>query len=120
MLLSTLILGTILLSITIAGFDALFYEREANRAHEQKAQAMALASGCMEYAMQRLGQVASYQGNESYVVDGQTCTIFPIETGTGWTLKTAVTVEEHTARLQVVLSSRSPVTISSWQEGVLF
>lgn len=120
MLLSTLIMGTILLSVTIAGFNALFYERSANEAHAQQAQALALATGCMEYALQRLGQSASYSGNQTYPIDGQTCTILPIEETSGWTIKTEVTLQQKTARLQVTLSSRTPLTISSWQEGVIF
>lgn len=120
MLLSTLMMGVILLSVTIAGFNALFYERSANTAHEQHAQALALATGCMEYAMQRLGQEASYQGNQTYLIDGQTCTILPIEATSVWMIRTQVTFQQHTARLRVVLSSRSPVTVTSWQEGATF
>ncbi len=120
MLLSTLIMGTILLSIAIAGFDALSYERGANVAHAQQAQALAVATGCMEYAMQRLGQTASYGGSQTYPIDGQICTILPIEVSTVWTIKTQVTIQQATARIRVVLSSRSPVTISVWQEGAAF
>ena len=120
MLLSTLVMGTILLSITIAGFDALVYERGANAAHEQQAQALALATGCAEYAMQRLGQAASYGGDQTYLIDDQPCTILPVEVSSVWTIKTQATVQQKTARLLVTLSSRSPLTISSWQEGVAF
>jgi hypothetical protein len=120
MLLSTLIMGSILLSVAIAGFDTLFYERSANAIYEQQAQALALATGCMEYAIQRLGQTASYGGNQTYAIDGQICTILPIEVSTVWTIKTQVTIQQRTARVRAVLSSRSPVTISLWQEGAVF
>mgnify|MGYP001608003988 CR=1 FL=1 len=120
MLLSVLIMGAILLSVAIAGFDALFYERRANAVYEQQAQALALATGCMEYAMQRLGQSASYGGNQTYPIDGEICTILPIEVSSVWTIKTQVTMQQRTARIRVVLSSRSPVTISVWEEGAVF
>lgn len=120
MLLSTIILGAILLSASIAGFEALFYERRVTMIREQSEQAFALATGCMEHALQKLGQTPTYQGNETYLIDGHTCTIWPIEVSGTWIIKTRVTIGQQTARLRVSVSSRTPITISSWQEGVVF
>lgn len=121
MLLSTLIMGAILLTLTVTGFEALFYEYKANTLRENKERALMVATGCLEHALQNLGQSATYQGNESYQVDGETCTILPIETPGGtWIVKTTTTIQRQTARLTVTLSSRAPIAISSWQEGTVF
>lgn len=121
MLLSALTMGAILLTVTVAGFDGLFYERAANVAQENSEKAFSAATGCMEYALNTLGRAPGYLGDGTSQIDRQTCTVLPIESvGGTWTIKTTATVQRQTARILVTLSSRAPIVISSWQEGAGF
>lgn len=117
LLMSVLITAVILFQFTILGLQHLARERQIFTAFYNKRLSHTLTRGCMEHAINSLGRLATYTGNETYAINGNTCTIWPIIVGTNtWTVETSATVGQQTTRMVAVLSSRAPVTISSWQE----
>lgn len=117
LVISLLVLSFLTVSFVVIGISSLIEDSQANTALYNKTLAGAAATGCMERAMDKLGQDSSYAGNESLSVASSTCTIRPVIVGGGnWTLETWSQVQDQYARERAILTSRSPITISSWTE----
>ncbi len=117
LLISLLVLGFLTLSFLLVGTLSLSDEEQVNLVLENKALSTAAATSCMEQAMDRLGLSSSYAGSETLSVTSSTCAVRPVIVGSGiWTLETWAQVSNQYTRYQVILSSRSPITIRSWTE----
>ena len=120
-IISLLILGFLTLSFVLIGASSLGDEMRVNVVLENEALSAAAATGCMEQAMDRLGLDATYVGNETLSVASSTCAVRPMIIGSGnWTLETWAQSNDQYTRYRVILTSRAPVTISSWTEIVGF
>lgn len=121
MLISILILSLLTLGSIIIGITAIVRESQSTSAMENKALASAAATACMEQAMDRLGRDIDYAGDEVLDVVDMNCVIRPIVyDGAAWTIETYSWVNNQVARYRVVLTSRTPVYIESWQEVATF
>mgnify|MGYP006900781810 FL=1 len=121
MLISILILSLLTLGSIIIGITAIVRESQSTSAMENKALASAAATACMEQAMDRLGRDIDYAGDEVLDVVDMNCVIRPIVyDGAAWTIETYSWVNNQVARYRVVLTSRTPVFIESWQEVATF
>ncbi|MDO8435459.1 MAG: hypothetical protein Q7S89_02145 [bacterium] len=116
LLISVLILSSIMLGAIIFGSQSFRNETDAATALLNKKAAEAAATSCMEEAFYRLGNNPAYVGNEILAIGGTSCTIRPIVSGGGtWTIETEAAAFGLNGRLRVVLSSRFPLTITSWE-----
>lgn len=79
--------------------------------------AQSLAEACVDYALIQLAQNPDYSGNESVTVGSDFCQIV---SASPTLVQSQGVSEEHYYRLEVSLSSISPVTISGWQRVVSF
>lgn len=121
MIISMMVLGFLTLNFILIGFTSLRDESFASLAIENKALSESTAAGCMEQAMERLGQNASYAGNETLSVASSTCAVRPIILDTGtWTIETWAQEGDQYTRYRAVLTSRAPIIISSWTEVATF
>lgn len=121
MLISILILSLLTLSSIIIGVASIIRESQSTSAMENKALASASATACMEQAMDRLGRDIDYAGDEVLDVVDMNCVIRPITyNGAVWTIETYSWVNNQVARYRVVLTSRTPIYIESWQEVATF
>jgi len=121
MLTSILILGFLTLTAIVIGITAIARETQSTLAMENKALASAAATACMEQAIDRLGREETYAGNEVLDVADMQCGIRPIlYSENTWTIETFSQVNNQIARYRVVLSSRAPVLINSWEEVATF
>lgn len=114
-LISVLILSSIMLGAIIFGSQSFRNETDAATALLNKKTAEAVATSCMEEALYRFGNNPSYVGNETLVIGSASCTIRPILSGSAWTLETEASAFGVNGRLRVILSSRFPPTITSWE-----
>ena|SRR3989338_4272723 len=121
LIISVLILSSIMLSAIIFGSQSFRNETDAATALLNKKAAEAAATSCMEEALYRLGSNAAYAGNESLVIGSTQCAVRPILSGGGaWTLETEAVAFGTNGRLRVVLSSRFPLVITSWESLARF
>jgi hypothetical protein len=112
-----MILGFITLGFILIGFASLSSELQVSTVLENKERSASAATACMEQAMDRLGRNASYAGNETLIVASSTCMVRPVTSGSGtWTLESWAQIEDQYTRYRVILTSRAPVAISSWNE----
>ncbi len=121
LIISVLILATIMVGFAVIGSRPHLNETNNLTALINKKTADSLATACVEDAFYKLGNNASYAGNETVNITAGTCTTRPvIASGGTWTIETQATAGASTSRLRVVLSARSPIVISSWQSLVAF
>ncbi len=116
MLISLLILLAVLLGFAVVGMTLSVGEEQGDTAALNKAKARQASTACLETAMDKLGRDATYSGNETITVASTTCSILGVTSSTTWTIKAQASVGNEISREQVVLSSRSPVTVKSWNE----
>lgn len=117
LVISLLVLGFLAVTFVAIGISSIVEDLQADAALYNKVLAGSAATGCMEHAMDSLGRNAAYAGNETLTIASSTCAIQPIESSTStWTIKTSSQVGDQYARYLAILSSLSPVTISSWTE----
>lgn len=117
LLVSLLVLGFVALGFILIGSSSLMNSQQTSVVLENKALASASAMACMEQALSQFAASAAYAGNVTSTIGTQTCHIQPLSTiGTTTTILTVSQVGDQYARYQAVLSSQSPVVISSWAE----
>ena len=117
MLMTVLILGTLLLAVTVIGSLTSIKEGQENIGYQNKQFAKAVATGCMEHALNQLARNATYAGNEIYTIGTVPCTIYPITiSGGNWIIGVQVDMGIQTAKLKTTLTSQAPIRIGSWQE----
>ena len=118
-LISILIIGAVILSISIGVSLRSIDETKMSLDQQESHKALALANLCAEQALMKLTSVLNYTGSESIIIDGETCDIFLI-TGSGnlnRTVKTQSTVSGYTGKVKLEVSQVSPaMQISSWEE----
>jgi len=119
LLVSAMIIGLMLIGLAVAATRTLISERASTTVIEREDDARSLAEGCAEHALLKLRNNVNYTGNETVTINGQTCTVKPLLT-TPYRLQTEATVNGQPYRLQVTLSSLSPLTISAWQRVTAF
>ncbi len=121
MLISVIVLATIMLGFALVGSFTGSQALQTLTAIQNKKMAGALATACMEHAINRLGRNQGYTGNETLTSNGASCTVRPVISGSGtWTLETEARVRNQWARYRVTLSERAPPEIASWEEVPTF
>lgn len=117
-LISILIIGALVLMISVGVSLRSIGETNMSLGEEKAHRALALANLCVERGLMKIMSVLNYAGNESIVIDGESCDILPVEgNGNARTLKTKSTVSGYTRKLKVSISQISPIMIiSSWEE----
>ncbi|HLD31226.1 MAG TPA: hypothetical protein VJB41_03470 [Patescibacteria group bacterium] len=116
MVISVLILSVVMLSMALTGTSSFMREIQIIEAAKNKKISLSAANACIELAMDRLGRNINYQGNETINNGALLCDILAINPGPPWTIKTEASRGNQSAKMQAVLSSRSPVIIDSWEE----
>jgi len=118
-LISILILGALILLIAVGISLRSVSQTQMGIAEQQSHKASALANLCAEQALMKLKTVLQYAGNESIMIDGETCDILNID-GSGnlnRTVQTESIVSKHTKRVQIEIAQISPeMQITSWKE----
>lgn len=117
-LISILIIGVLVLMISVGVSLRSIGETNMSLGEEKAHRALALADLCAEKGLMKIVSVLNYAGNESMIVNGESCDILPVEgSGNSKTLKTKSTISGHTRKLKVSISQISPVmTVSGWEE----
>lgn len=115
-LMSAIIISVVLLglafTLSLRGFFGRFNVLET----EQKEMGLGVAEGCAERAILKLATIPGYQGNESVMLRGQICQIYPIlDTGSKYTIKTKVVVGQTVSNIMVEVS-KIGFAVSAWQE----
>ncbi len=117
MLISVMVLGFLTLGFVVLGIATASQTSQSATVIENKSMASAAAAACVEQAINRLGINAGYAGNEVLTAGAQTCIIRPIiALGGTWTIEASAQVGDQYARSRVILTSRAPVVIGSWNE----
>jgi hypothetical protein len=119
LLVSAMIIGLMLIGLAVAATRTLISEHASTIVIEHEDDARSLAEGCADTALLKLRNNVNYTGNETVTINGQTCTIKPLLTSP-YRLQTEATVSSQPYRLQITLSSLSPLTISAWQRVTSF
>jgi hypothetical protein len=120
-LIAILILGFLTLGFIVIGLTSVVSETQIGSVLQNKGLAITAANACIDHAMDSLGRDNSYAGNESLQVASSTCTIRPIIMATStWTIETYSQVVDQYARYRTILSSLTPVTVSSTSEIASF
>lgn len=118
-LISVLIIGAVVLMITIGLALRSQAETAISFSEQESHRALALANLCAEQALLKLENTVNYAGNESIMMDGESCEILLID-GSGnlhRTVKTQSTVSKYTKKVKVKVLQTSPVMqIVSWEE----
>ncbi len=118
---TVLILSAIFLSISLGMAVRAISGIDASTGFHQAEAARLLALGCRDYARMELLRTLDYAGNESILIDGNTCEIFDIQ-GSGnedRILMTEGTVGNHTVRMKDVIEQISPNMIILSSERVV-
>jgi len=118
-LVSVLIIGALVLLLSVGASMRGVSDIAMSIAQQHSARALSLANTCAETALMKLENTLRYQGNESILVGGESCMIYPVE-GAGnlnRTIKTASTVSGYTKKVLVTVSRVSPrMQIALWRE----
>lgn len=115
---TVLIIGAVVLVASLGIAFRSVSETKITVTHENSYRAFSLATACMEKALLSLADNASYGGNETINIDGDSCIINTLETlGTSRIIKTHATYLGYIRRIQVTVSQTTPpLQVSSWQE----
>ncbi|KKR04996.1 MAG: hypothetical protein UT32_C0024G0006 [Parcubacteria group bacterium GW2011_GWC2_39_14] len=117
LLISVLVLGVLLLSFVTVSTRGFLQETSTLTSLTFKKQADSLATACIETALYKIADNASYGGNETVAVGSQNCTIRPIiYNGQTWTIESEAGVSNVKSRLRIVISKLVPISIVSWEE----
>lgn len=118
-LISILIVGAVILSISIGVSLRSLGETAISLGQQHSNRALALATVCAETALMKLESVLNYSGNESIIVNGDSCDILAVG-GSGnlnRTVEAQSTVSGYTRKIRVEVGRVSPkLQISSWEE----
>ena len=122
LIVSVAIVATVLLLVALSSSRFLIQQLSSSVGLEDHLMAKYLAEGCAEAALASLAaDPAVYVGNETLTIGGQSCIIETITTvGSVTTIDTEATVSTRVYRVEVLLSSLDPMTISSWQRVTSF
>lgn len=116
---SVLVLSAIFLSISISISSRTISGTNNSLALQSGYHAETLANLCAEYALMELRRTLNYSGNDSILINGDSCDILTIS-GSGNNdriVKTVSTTSPYSHRTEVIVSQISPITIiSSWNE----
>lgn len=123
-LLSMLIVGVVVLTLVLTLFMLSVTELEKSSAERSFQQTRALANICAEEALNKIRNDPSYQGDESYWIEGKIgeegCIIWEIEEGnwsSGKVLRVAGMTQQHTLRMEIEVSDHDPIIdIVDWRE----
>lgn len=118
-LISILITGTLLLAIAIGVSLRSIGQTQVSLGEQESHRALALANLCAETALMKLESVLDYPGNETIIIDGESCEILTVAGGGNFnrTVKTQSTVAGYTRKITVEVPQISPdMQISSWKE----
>jgi hypothetical protein len=81
----------------------------------QSSQAYFFANLCAEQALMNLKENINYSGNETIVLDNNSCQILPIEGQ--WIIKTVGSSQNQIKKMRILVSQVNPqMIIESWQE----
>ena len=118
-LISILIVGGLILTVSIGVSLRSIGETEMSFGEQESNKALALANLCAEQALMKLESILNYSGSESIIVGGSPCDILAID-GSGnlnRTVKSQSTVSGYTRKVKVEVSQISPtMRITSWEE----
>lgn len=117
---TVLVLSAIFLSLGIAVASRAIAGATMATALQTQTEAKHLSDACAEYALMELSRTLNYSGNDSILIEGQTCLIRHIEGSGNYnrTVEAVGTVSDYTYRTKVLVEEVSPImTIESW-EGV--
>jgi len=118
-LVSVLIIGALVLMLSLGASMRGVGDIGMSIAQQHSARALSLANTCAETALMKLKNTLRYQGNESILIGGESCMIYPI-LGAGnlnRTVKTSSTVSGYTKKVLVTVSRISPeMHIALWRE----
>lgn len=122
-LITAIALSLILILVSVTLNQSGFFTRSALLESEYKERSVALAEACADNALLRLAVNPSYTGNETIVIDTDTCSIRPIKPRTPaaghGTIETRALFQEATTNLRIVVST-STFSIISWDERASF
>ena len=116
-LLIVIILGSMVLSLTLALSTSSVWSIRGSTNVKNSNQAKALVNACAEVALEAMRENNSYVGTNSVTLSGNTCNY--TVTNTGGTARGAVisgTVNNIIRKLNITTSSFNPLIISLWQE----
>ena len=117
MVITLMVLLAIMLSFAVVGLTSIVRERQGLIEQYRQKRAENAAHACADSAIDRLGRNSEYAGDEVMNVGGDSCEIRPIiNGGSDWTIQAESIVDGSTARVEVVLTGRDPVAISSWEK----
>lgn len=120
---TVLILSAIFLSLSISIATHAILNAGINVGAYTSAQSKALAEACVEYAQIELSRTLNYDGDESILIDDQSCYILPIsgEGNTNRVIQTESIVDGFVYRIEVELSEIQPeMQIASYEAKVNF
>lgn len=116
---SILIIGAMVLVISIGVALRSVDEAYMSLGEQEAGRAIALANLCAEQALMKLKNDSNYSGNESIIVEGESCDILAVD-GTGnsnRTVRSKSTVSGFTKKVKVeVLQINPEMQINSWEE----
>ncbi len=123
LLITILIIGTVSTAIVASLLFLGTQSSTVSLSVQQSTEAMALAQGCAEYALQKLRDSPSYGGDENIVLGNGYCEVLPVG-GTGNSNRLLCAegrVGENYRRLELIVKEILPQTkIYSWQEVSIF
>jgi len=118
-LITVLIISAILLMISISSNLFGISESDMGLQKSQASQAFYLANLCSEDALMKLKNDINYLGNENLIFDNGSCSILPIESGSGEsrTVKTIGSIQNQIRKIRIEMGRINPsLQISLWQE----
>lgn len=123
LLMTILIIGTVATAIVASLLFLGSTSSDISLAVQQSTEAMALAQGCAEYALQTLRENPAYLGDQTVSLGSGQCEILPVG-GTGNTNRLLCAegrVGQNYRRLEIIVQEVLPQTkIYSWQEVSVF
>jgi len=123
LLMTILIIGTVATAIVASLLFLGSTSSDISLSVQQSTEAMALAQGCSEYALQKLRENPSYIGGETVTLGNGQCEVLTIG-GTGNTNRLLCAegrVGQNYRRLEIIVQEVLPQTkIYSWQEVSIF
>jgi hypothetical protein len=112
-----IILGGIALSVAFSLSTSSVWSIKGSNDTKNSNKAKSLANACAEVALEVMRENNSYTGNDSVVLDGNTCTY--TVTNTGGTTRSLIisgSVGGIVRKINITTSTFNPLVISSWQE----
>ncbi len=117
-LLSTLVIGAVALSVTVAVLLMGTVSQQAILAEQRSVQARGLANACAEEALQQIHDNTTFTGTNSVTITGESCSYTVASTSSSTrTITTNCTIGSVVRKVQVYVTiASSSISITSWQE----